>query len=95
MVIGVNHHTAPVAVRERFWISEPRRCEALMQLSHAEAIDEVAVLVNGLGATPKEELYILYRGVHAVLRQRLGQLGPRGEPAPHDLVPQVPVNPLP
>jgi len=26
--------------------------------------DEVAVLVNGLGATPKEELYILYRSVH-------------------------------
>jgi dihydroxyacetone kinase-like protein len=25
--------------------------------------DQVAVLVNGLGATPKEELYILYRGV--------------------------------
>ena len=29
--------------------------------------DEVAVLVNGLGATPKEELYILYRGVSRVL----------------------------
>jgi dihydroxyacetone kinase len=29
--------------------------------------DEVAVLVNGLGATPKEELYILYRSVHQVL----------------------------
>jgi dihydroxyacetone kinase len=29
--------------------------------------DEVAVLVNGLGATPKEELYILYRGVASVL----------------------------
>ncbi len=29
--------------------------------------DEVAVLVNGLGATPKEELYILYRGVARVL----------------------------
>jgi dihydroxyacetone kinase len=27
----------------------------------------VAVLVNGLGATPKEELYILYRRVHALL----------------------------
>lgn len=26
--------------------------------------DDVAVLVNGLGATPKEELYILYRRVH-------------------------------
>jgi dihydroxyacetone kinase-like protein len=25
--------------------------------------DEVGVLINGLGATPKEELYILYRGV--------------------------------
>lgn len=30
--------------------------------------DEVAVLVNGLGATPKEELYILYRRVDALLR---------------------------
>jgi len=29
--------------------------------------DEVAVLVNGLGATPKEELYILYRGVARIL----------------------------
>ena len=27
--------------------------------------DRVAVLVNGLGATPLEELYILYRRVHA------------------------------
>jgi dihydroxyacetone kinase len=26
--------------------------------------DEVAVLVNGLGATPKEELYLLYRRTH-------------------------------
>jgi phosphoenolpyruvate---glycerone phosphotransferase subunit DhaK len=29
--------------------------------------DEVAVLVNGLGATPKEELYILYRAVSRLL----------------------------
>ena len=29
--------------------------------------DEVAVLVNGLGATPKEELYLLFRSVHKVL----------------------------
>lgn len=46
MVIGVNHHSAPVAVRERFWISEPRRSEVLVQLSHAEAIDEVVALVS-------------------------------------------------
>ena len=29
--------------------------------------DEVAVLVNGLGATPKEELYIIYRRIHEVI----------------------------
>ena len=33
--------------------------------------DEVAVLVNGLGATPKEELYLLYRRTH----QRLSDAG--------------------
>jgi len=31
----------------------------------------VVVLLNGLGATPQEELYVLYRRVHA----RLGELG--------------------
>jgi dihydroxyacetone kinase-like protein len=30
--------------------------------------DEVAVLVNGLGATPKEELYLLYRKAWELLR---------------------------
>jgi len=29
--------------------------------------DEVSVLINGLGATPKEELYIVYRKVHSLL----------------------------
>jgi phosphoenolpyruvate---glycerone phosphotransferase subunit DhaK len=29
--------------------------------------DEVAVLINGLGATPPEELYILYRRVRQTL----------------------------
>lgn len=31
--------------------------------------DEVGVLVNGLGATPKEELYILYRTVASLLAE--------------------------
>jgi dihydroxyacetone kinase-like protein len=31
--------------------------------------DEVAVLVNGLGATPKEELYVIYRRVAAKLKE--------------------------
>jgi dihydroxyacetone kinase-like protein len=29
--------------------------------------DEVAVLMNGLGSTPQEELYIMFRKVHALL----------------------------
>ncbi len=46
MVIGVNYRTAPVEVRERFWISESRRYEALVRLSRAEAIEEVVVLAT-------------------------------------------------
>jgi len=32
-----------------------------------ERADSVAVLVNGLGSTPPEELYVLYRRVHQIL----------------------------
>jgi dihydroxyacetone kinase-like protein len=32
--------------------------------------DEVAVLMNGLGGTPKEELYVMYRRVAQVLKDR-------------------------
>ncbi len=35
-----------------------------------ESGDEVAVLVNGLGATPLEELYIVYRRVNEVLTEK-------------------------
>ncbi len=44
MVIGVNHRTAPLAMRERFWVSEKRRYEVLRQLKCAEGIEEVVVL---------------------------------------------------
>jgi glutamyl-tRNA reductase len=46
MVIGLNYRTAPVEVRERFWISEPRRSEALVHLGQAEGIEEVLVLAT-------------------------------------------------
>ncbi len=46
MVVGLNYRTAPVAVRERFWISEPRRYEALIQLSRAEGIAELMVMAT-------------------------------------------------
>jgi glutamyl-tRNA reductase len=46
MVVGLNYRTAPVAVRERFWIAEDRRYEALVQLSRAEGIEEVIVMAT-------------------------------------------------
>ncbi len=46
MVVGLNYRTAPVGVRERFWISEDRRYQALAQLSRAEGIEEVIVLAT-------------------------------------------------
>ena len=47
MVIGLNHRTAPPAMRERFWISESRRYEVLRQLKSAEGIEEAVVLSTG------------------------------------------------
>ncbi len=44
MVIGLNHRTAPLAMRERFWVGENRRYEVLRQLKSAEGIEEVVVL---------------------------------------------------
>lgn len=44
MVIGLNHRTAPLAMRERFWISENRRYDVLRQLKSAEGIEEIIIL---------------------------------------------------
>jgi glutamyl-tRNA reductase len=46
VVIGVNYRSAPVEVRERFWISESRRYEALVRLGRSEAIEEIVVLAT-------------------------------------------------
>jgi glutamyl-tRNA reductase len=42
-VIGLNHRTAPIEVRERFWMSEERQREALSALTRSEGIEEVFV----------------------------------------------------
>jgi dihydroxyacetone kinase len=47
-----------------------RMAEAVLADLGATAGDRVAVMVNGLGATPAEELYILYRKVHDLLGGR-------------------------
>ena len=46
LVIGVNHRSAPVAVRERYWISEARRPDAASQLASAEGVEEAVVLAT-------------------------------------------------
>ena len=46
MAIGLNYRTAPVEVRERFWIGETRRYPALAELARAEAIEEIVILAT-------------------------------------------------
>jgi glutamyl-tRNA reductase len=46
MVVGLNHRSAPLPMRERFWISENRRYDALRQLKNAEGIDEAVVVAT-------------------------------------------------
>lgn len=43
VVVGLNHRTAAVEVRERFWISGCRQAEVLSMLSQAEGIEEALV----------------------------------------------------
>ena len=45
-VIGLNHRSAPVEVRERFWIGESRLFPALATLSGSPGIEEVVVLAT-------------------------------------------------
>lgn len=46
VIIGVNHRTAPVAVRERFWFSESETYAALRQLTGSEGVEEAVLLVT-------------------------------------------------
>ena len=45
-IIGLNSRTSPVAVRERFWVGESGRYEALHHLLRSEGIDEAIVLAT-------------------------------------------------
>jgi glutamyl-tRNA reductase len=55
MAIGINFHTAPVGIRERFWIAPAKRREILAYLAEAEGIEEALVL-----ATCKRTEFILW-----------------------------------
>ena len=77
MEIGMGIHGEP-GIRRGALRSADEVVEEMLRPIFAERFadkalsrgSEVAVLVNGLGATPKEELYILFRKVAAVLAQQ-------------------------
>lgn len=72
MEIGMGIHGEPGMKREKLHTADEvaeRMTNALLEDLQPAAGTRVAVMVNGLGATPPEELYILYRTVHRVLGQ--------------------------
>jgi dihydroxyacetone kinase-like protein len=70
MEIGMGIHGEPGMKREKLQsadeISE-RMTQAILDDLKPQAGDRLAVMVNGLGATPPEELYVMYRKVHELL----------------------------
>jgi dihydroxyacetone kinase-like protein len=74
MEIGMGIHGEPGIRRGKLEPADAiadRLLGAILADLTVEAGGQVALMVNGLGATPAEELYILYRRVH----RQLGQQG--------------------
>lgn len=72
MEIGMGIHGEPGAKREALQSADAvaeRMTRAILDDLEPARGDRVAVMVNGLGATPPEELYILYRRVHGMLEE--------------------------
>lgn len=73
MEIGIGIHGEPGAHRGQLEsadeITDRFLAELFKELPVAEG-DRVAVLVNGLGATPLEELYLIYRRTHRAVEER-------------------------
>jgi len=70
MEIGMGIHGEPGMKRDRLQTADQiteRMTAAILEDLQAKSGDRLAVMVNGLGATPPEELYIVYRRVHDLL----------------------------
>ena len=73
MEIGMGIHGEPGKKREKLQSADEiteRMTTAILDDLQPKSGDRLAVMVNGLGATPPEELYIIYRKVHAILSGR-------------------------
>ena len=70
MEIGMGLHGEPGVRRAALETADQIATEILTAITGDMPLvagDTVTVMVNGLGATPLEELYILYRKLHAML----------------------------
>ncbi|MBY2944537.1 dihydroxyacetone kinase subunit DhaK [Rhizobium leguminosarum] len=73
MEIGMGIHGEPGISRKKLAAADDvidEMMERIFAEQDYKRDDEVAVLVNGLGGTPMEELYILFRRVSQLLEQR-------------------------
>jgi dihydroxyacetone kinase len=73
MEIGIGIHGEPGVHRGKLETADAvttRLVDAIADDLALSSGDRVAVLVNGLGATPPEELYIMYRKAHELLSGR-------------------------
>jgi dihydroxyacetone kinase-like protein len=73
MEIGMGIHGEPGVKREKLQSADQiteRMMTAILDDLPPAAGDRLAVMVNGLGATPPEELYIIYRKAHDLLADR-------------------------
>jgi dihydroxyacetone kinase-like protein len=70
MEIGMGIHGEPGMKREKLQPADQiaeRMTTAILDDLQPQSGDRLAVMVNGLGATPPEELYVIYRKVHEIL----------------------------
>jgi dihydroxyacetone kinase-like protein len=70
MEIGMGIHGEPGMKREKLQTADQiseRMTQAILDDLQPQSGDRLAVMVNGLGATPPEELYVMYRKVHQLL----------------------------
>ena len=70
MEIGMGIHGEPGMKREKLQTADEiseRMTNAILEDLQPQAGDKLAVMVNSLGATPPEELYVMYRKVQQIL----------------------------
>lgn len=73
MELGMGIHGEPGVERGPLLTADviaTRMTTTILEDLGVQAGERVAVMVNGLGATPPEELYILYRTIHDLLETR-------------------------